>query len=285
MASSSKNSNARAKAAEARAAEEAAQKRRQRVINISIGAVLVLVIAAIVGGALLTKQGNKAAVQPEAGAKAPTGAIASGQPNQYGVPISEAPGKPTLAIWEDFQCPACKQFEEQMGATIEEIAKAGDATVIWRSTSFLDQNYPGQNSQRAAAAYGCAVDAGKGIEYHDTVFANQPATEGDGYTQEQLLGFGTSVGITGDAKATFDKCVTDKTYMSWAANGTASMAAEGVQGTPSLYLNGQELEDQAAKTPEGLKKAIADAARGAAPPSASSEPSASSKPSGSPVKQ
>lgn len=259
---SSSASKAKEKAAQARAAEEAAQKRRQRIINISIGAVLVLVVAGIVGGALLTRSSNQEATQASADAALPAGAIPAGQENEYGVPISQgAEGKPVLAIWEDFQCPACGQFEALFGDTVKEIADSGDAQVIWRSTSFLDGNFPGQNSQRAAAAWGCAIDAGKTVEYHDVVYANQPEEEGVGWTQEQLTAFGEKAGIGGAEKETFDKCVADKTYMSWAANGTATMATSGVGGTPSLFLDGVELTDEQRKDPEALKKAVADAAK------------------------
>jgi len=256
------NANARQKAAEVRKSEEAAQKRRQRTINIAIAVALLAAVVAIIGIALAASSGNKEAKQANPEATAPNGSIPTGQANQYGIPANDAPGKPVLAIWEDFQCPACGQFEATFGSTVNEIAAKGDAQVIWRSTSFLDGQFPGENSQRASAAWGCAVDAGKSAEYHSVVFANQPQTEGEGWTQEQLIAFGDQVGIAGDQKATFDQCVTDKTYMSWAANGTATMVAEGVGGTPTLTLDGEKLEVQDLGDPEGLKKAIADAASG-----------------------
>jgi protein-disulfide isomerase len=258
----SANANARQKAAQARVAEEAAQKRRQRIINISIGAGLVVVVLAIVGGAYLTRSATVEATQASDDAALPAGVLPTGDEYQYGVPLSNPEGKPTLAIWEDFQCPACGQFESVFGPTIEEIAANGDARVIWRSTSFLDAQFPGENSQRAAAAWGCAIDAGKSKEYHDVVFANQPQQEGEGWTQEQLTAFGDQAGITGDDKATFDQCVADKTYMSWAANGTVTMVSSGVGGTPSLFLDGEELEVADLGDPAGLKKAVADAGSG-----------------------
>ena len=144
MGSSNK---ARQRAAEARAAEESAQKRRQRIINFSIGGVLVLVVLAIVGGAFLTSQSNQQADKPNPDAAIPAGTIPTGQDYEYGVPKNEASGKPVLEIWEDFQCPACAQFEAIFGSTVSEIAEKDLARVIWRSTSFLDANFPGQNSQ------------------------------------------------------------------------------------------------------------------------------------------
>ncbi len=258
MGSSNK---ARQRAAEARAAEESAQKRRQRIINISIGAVLVLVVVGIVGGAFITSQSNQQADQPNPDAAIPAGTIPSGQEYAYGVPKNEAAGKPVLEIWEDFQCPACGAFEQVFGSTISEIADKDLARVIWRSTSFLDANFPGQNSQRAAAAWGCAVDAGKGVEFHDLVYANQPANEGDGWTQEQLIAFGEQSGIKGDDFSTFEQCVVDKTYMQWAANGTIAMAEANVGGTPGLFLNGEELTDEQRSSPDALLAAVREAGK------------------------
>jgi protein-disulfide isomerase len=258
MGSSNK---ARQRAAEARAAEESAQKRRQRIINISIGGVLVLVVLAIVGGAFLTSQSNQQADKPNPDAAIPAGTIPTGQDYEYGVPKNEASGKPVLEIWEDFQCPACAQFEVIFGSTVSEIAEKDLARVIWRSTSFLDANFPGQNSQRAAAAWGCAVDAGKKTEYHDLVYANQPANEGDGWTQEQLIGLGEQAGIKGDDFSTFEQCVVDKTYMQWAANGTIAMAEAGVGGTPGLFLDGEELTDEQRSSPDALLQAVQEAGK------------------------
>jgi protein-disulfide isomerase len=249
---SSSSSKAKQRAAEARAKEEAAAKRRQRTINLIIGGVVALVVIGIVGGAFLTSQDNKAIDKPNPDAVQPAGAIPAGDPNEFGIPYNKASGKPVLAIWEDFQCPACGAFEAAFGSTVKAIADQGLAEVIVRSTSFLDANFPGQNSQRAAAAWGCAVDAGKTQEYLSIVYANQPEEEGVGWTDEQLKAFGEQVGIEGEDKATFDQCIADKTYMPWAANGTIAMAENGIGGTPGLVLNGEQLEQEAYASPDAL---------------------------------
>ena len=171
--------SAREKAAEARAAAEASDKRRRMIINVSIGAVLLIVVAALVGGAWLTSKSNKEATQPSADAATPAGSLPTDSQYPYGIEwSSNAEGKPVLEIWEDFQCPACRDFEAAFGPTIKELADTNQAKVIFRSTSFLDSNFPGDHSKRAAAAYGCAIDAGKGEEYHDLLYVNQPANGG-----------------------------------------------------------------------------------------------------------
>jgi protein-disulfide isomerase len=262
MANQPKTPSAREKAAQARAEAEAADKRRRTIINVSIGAVLLVVVAGLIGGAWYTSQQNEAITEPSAEAAAPAGAFAADSPYAFGVELSDnVTGKPVLELWEDFQCPACGDFEAMFGPTVDEIIASGDAQVIFRSTSFLDANFPGDHSKRAAAAFGCAVDAGKGDEFKTLVYANQPATEGDGWTDQQLLAFGEQAGITGDTKATFDKCVTDRTYVTWAVNGTEAMKAAGVPGTPGIYLNGEELPDEARQSPEAFKQAVLGAAK------------------------
>lgn len=249
---------AKEKAAAARAKAQAAEKRRQRIINISIGAVVAIVVLALVGGAWFSSRDSTD--EPDAEAKVPVGSLPAGSDYAYGVDVAgDAPGKPVLEIWADFQCPACAQFEALFGTTVEKLATDKDARVIWRSTSFLDNGFPGDNSKRAAAAWGCAIDAGKKVEYHDLVFANQPATEGVGWTDDQLLQFGKDAGIKDENLDAFNKCVGDHDYIKWANNGTAESHANEVPGTPSLYLNGAEVQPEDRATPEALAKAVADA--------------------------
>ena len=265
MAKSSKT--AKQKAAEARAKSEAAEKRRQRMINTGIGVALGVVVLALVGGAYWASRDDKSA--PDPAAAAPVGSLSPESAYPFGVDAAgEAAGKPVLEIWEDFQCPACAQFENIFGPTIEEIAEAGDARVIWRSTSFLDSNFPGDNSKRAASAWGCAIDAGKKVEYKKAIFENQPATEGDGWSDSQLIQLGKDVGIPEGEQPAFEACVNDRTYVKWANNGTDEFQANEVPGTPGLYLNGEQLGDEQGASPEALKEAV----KAAGAPDAGSDP-------------
>lgn len=257
---SSSGRQAKEKAAAARAKAEASEKRRQRIINISIGAVVIVVVLALIGGAWFSSRDSKD--EPDAEANLPVGTLDASSEYAYGVDVAgEAPGKPVLEVWADFQCPACAQFEAQFGPTIEKVADDGEARVIWRTTSFLDNGFPGDHSKRAAAAWGCAIDAGKKVEYHDLIFANQPETEGVGWTDDQFLQFGEDAGIKDDKQDTFDKCVIEHDYIKWANNGTAESYANEVPGTPSLYLNGEVLEGEDRASPEALEKAVAEATK------------------------
>jgi len=250
--------NRRDRAAAARDAANAGEKRRERIVRI-VGAVTVLVVVVgIIGVAVVVKNqstsdtaSGTSTTAPDENAPLPTGVLPLDDARAFGVPYGTATGVPVLEIWEDFQCPACASFEAQYGPSIEKIAADGVANVIYRPTTFIQNNFPKSpnplSSTRAASAYGCAVDAGKveGQKFHDTVFANQPPVEGDGWTNEQLIQFGKDAGITGDKLTTFETCVNDVKYQNWANNSYLTFQTSNVPGTPALFLNGNEVPTSA----------------------------------------
>ena len=237
------------KAAAARAAQQASEKRRERTIRI-IGAIgVVVVVVGIVAVAwFVSNSGGEGGSDvprpvPDAAAPLPAGVFGPDSEYPFGVPFGDAgPDAPVLQLWEDFQCPACASLEAINGEGIQQLALDGAMQLIWRPATFLDGRSKDFASSRAAAAWGCAIDAGKTAEYHDVVYANMPEREGVGWTQQQLIDFGSQAGIpAGPEFDTFSQCVTDYTYLGWVANSAAAFANAGIQGTPTGFLDGSEL--------------------------------------------
>jgi protein-disulfide isomerase len=251
------------KAAAARAAAEAEQRKRDRRVRIVGGVAILVVVGLIIGLGVWGSQQkgpNDIDVAVVADATVPTGVNGADGDNPWGVPYNAAAGAPTLAIWEDFQCPACAALEERLGDDIVKLADDGKINLVWRPTSFLDERFlTGPNprsSLRAAAAWGCAIDAEQKLAYHDIIFANQPAVEGDGWSDQQLLDFGKQAGIEGDAYSTFETCFNDRVYQQWGVNSYATFQADNVPGTPALYLNGTEVPTTALTDIATLEKWI-----------------------------
>lgn len=272
--------NRREKAAAARGQAMTAEKRRERTIRIVGAVTVVAVVVGIIGIAVVARNADSsspvgnptAAADPNAAL--PKGALAATDELAFGVlPYGAKEGVPVLALWEDFQCPACKALEDANGAGLRALAEAGTIQLVYRPTAFLDKNLKNDSSSRAIAAFGCAVDAGKAGDFHDVVYKNQPTEEGAGYSDEQLIQFGADAGITGADFDAYKACFEAKTYLGWAANSTQAMYDGQVPGTPYATLNGAELPAEIVADPAKLQEAIA-AATGAAPAPAAS-PSAS----------
>ena len=253
-----------AKAAAAAARQEAAaiEQKRQRKIRIIGGIVVVIVMSALIAIPLLSKQDSSTPTD----SALPTG-VTSGT---YGVKVGpawaavDADKVPMLQLWEDFQCPACGDFESASGAALKKLIDAGKVRVEYRPTIFLDKKLVAQNtaagnpnsSQRATMAFGCAVDANSAESFHAGVFAAQPATEGGGYSNDELSAIAESSGITGDALTAFNDCLSSEKYAGWVSNSYAAFDSEGVSSTPTGILNGQEITGDVLFDPAKLTAAI-----------------------------
>lgn len=264
-----KNSDRRAKADAARNAAQAGEKKRERITRIVGAVVVIVVVLGIIGIAVVAKNsssdasggGGTSSASADPGAPSPAGTFPTDDAYAYGVPFNTAANVPVVEIWEDFQCPACQALEKANGAGIEQLATDGKIQLIWRPTTFLDRNLQNDSSVRAAAAWGCAVDAGKTKEYHDAVFANAPATEGDGFTDAQLLSFASTAGISGAALDTFTSCLDAGTYQPWALNSTQVFYDANIPGTPLVKINGTEVDASIAADPAKFEQAVADATK------------------------
>ena len=256
------------KAAAARAAAEAEQRRRDNMIRIIGGGLILLAVGGILFFAIKGSSGGSSSggtgTEIVADAAIPTGTNGPDTANPWGVPVNTAANKPTLAVWGDFQCPICGEFDKTTAPTLEKWADEGKVNLVWRVATFIDKipgavNGPNPNSSyRASMAYGCAIDANQGQAYRTLVFANQPATEGNGWSNEQLLAFGKDVGITGEAYTTFEKCYNDSKYGQWVTNNAVTFTNDAVPGTPTAYLNGTEVPAQTLNDPAALEKLISE---------------------------
>lgn len=256
---------ARKAAAEAREAARAEELSRDRKVRLIFGVVVAVVMVALLAPAIIKSR------QP---AIDPASALPKGVTSDtYGVKIgtgwtaANADSIPTLELWEDFQCPACGEFEKSSGAKVLELADAGKVRVEFRPTLFLDNNLEQKNiaagnpesSLRATNAFGCAVDQGFAEAYHKALFAAQPTTEGQGYSAADLTAVAQAAGLTGEPLTKFIECSTNKTYEGWAKLSYEAFTKAGVTSTPTGKLNGTELTSDVMNDPAALEKAITDA--------------------------
>jgi protein-disulfide isomerase len=208
--------------------------------------VIALIVAGVVFASHQNSSSNNASTLPavDPNAPLPKTVLPSSSPEKYGVPFgTSAANTSTVQVWEDFQCPVCGEFEKAQGAQLQQLATDGKIYLVYRPASFLDGKLPQSNlsSARATSAWGCAIDGGVGEKYHNVVFANQPATEGTGFTDDQLLAFGKDAGLSGAAYDTFASCVGKSTYLGWVANSSQAFFDSNIQGTPTVILDGKEV--------------------------------------------
>src|SRR5687768_5927922 len=117
MSKAARERSARERLATERKRQAARQKQR-RLLAIVIGSV-VLVAAVVVGAVLIIDHKNKSGrAVAHKGALAPL----TRQPDGSIVMAKAGVTKPVVEVFEDFQCPVCKTFEDASGSTIEQLA-------------------------------------------------------------------------------------------------------------------------------------------------------------------
>ena len=156
-----------------------------------------------------------------------------------GVTVGRSSARVTLDVYEDPQCPACRQFETEAGAAIADWIEGGTAKVNYHVISFLDGASTTRYSSRAANAMYCAADAGVFQRYHDLLFANQPAEGSAGLTYDQLVQLGRQAGATGDA---FDACVRNRPYADFVSRISEQASRDGILGTPTVLVDGSPVQ-------------------------------------------
>ena len=224
-----------------------AAAKRQRERRTGVVAALVVLVLLVGGGigfqAWRTRRAPDAVPTSGAANLAPV-AITDGKPIVLGQ--ADAPVK--LALYEDFHCPHCAEFEEAYGSVLTAARESGKAETELYPMSFIDAG-----SESAANAMACAAEAGFGSSYYEGLFANATLR----WSNDQLIALANQI-APGDTEG-FNSCVRSRAHAGWAASIDATADANGVSSTPTLFLDGASL-DLANLTPEALQTKIDEAA-------------------------
>ncbi|GAB3926066.1 hypothetical protein GCM10029976_020180 [Kribbella albertanoniae] len=168
-----------------------------------------------------------------------------------GVTVGKAGAKAQIDLYLDFRCPHCAEFEEMTGATVDKLVADGTATLTYWPLAFVNP----EASPRLANAFAAAAANGKALTYADEMYGDFSKS----WTNDQLIELAKQLGI-GDAK--FQQAIQGNTYGSWVDSVGKAADARGVTGTPTVFVNGKQLETKEL-TPEGMQKAVDDAVKAA----------------------
>ena len=152
----------------------------------------------------------------------------------YGIVLNPT-ATPTIDVWVDYQCPACRTFEVLNGGYLNEIIAQKKAKVVFHPLTFI-----GAESIIAANAAACAADENKFVDMNLALFQNQAGSENSGKWQgDVMLAIGESIGIKSDS---FKECVREGNYVKWTRNVTDASASKNVNSTPTIRINGKDLD-------------------------------------------
>ncbi|WP_328602890.1 DsbA family protein [Nocardia terrae] len=247
----------------------AAQAERNRKILIQVGVAVVLVgLIAAIGITLALRKHND---DKSEGANTfhwnaeqvnlvppnltPDGAI---RIDNTAVPAPDGKQKVTVRVVADMQCPACDMFENANADALKSAVQSGKAAVEYNIITFLDRASNGnQFSTRAgAAAYVMyEADPAKFQGWLAEMYKQQPKENGNGMSDDKLIQIAKDAGYTDPAVA---QAIKDGKYTSWIKTQTDKVFATGVKSTPTVYVNGTQVQDPQALMSQGGMTAVID---------------------------
>ena len=225
------------------------RQRQQRLITILIvsGAAIIiagLLIAPSIRNAL-TPVGDIVTVTPEA------------RPLADGTALGDANAPVLVEVWEDFQCPSCRQYTTDIEPlVIQNLVVPGTVRYEFRQYPFIDDRSTTKESDQAANASLCANEQGKFWEYHDYLFANWTGENVGSFTDKRLVAFAEALGLNMDE---FNQCFSAHRYQNVINQDIADGTQAGVTGTPSVFVNGQIVRPGYIPTYDDIAQAVSAA--------------------------
>ena len=216
----------------ARAAAALAEQRRQeaRRRNLMIGGVVLAVLAVVVVGYFLSRSLDTTndVSAPEAG-------------SEFGLTIGPDDATHEVIIYEDFLCPYCGELEAASRDDLAQLASDGKVRVEYRPINLLVS--AGDYSARSAGAFSIVLDrsgADVAKKFHDLLFENQPSETGPFPGNDELVKLAVEAGAT---ESDVKDAIENDDGADWVDRATNAADQAGVQGTPTVLLDGKVFTD------------------------------------------
>lgn len=149
--------------------------------------------------------------------------------------VGDSKAPVTIAYWYDYQCPFCKQNEQNsVSKIITDYVDTGKVKIVFKDFAFLgaDSNTLGEYSH---AVWETAPD--KFQQWHSLIFANQ-GQENSGWATQEVIDSLTKQVFDDATTAKIDDLVKSKgtTYLAEMTADKTEGGTFGVQGTPAMII-------------------------------------------------
>jgi protein-disulfide isomerase len=229
--------------------KEAKRAKIRRQVMVGVG--IVVVLGAAAGIAVAVNQANKPSYWSAAAKKPLVKPAHSSGTNGSSIVIGDASNKHVLKVYEDLRCPVCAAFEQQSGNEVQALAKSGKYQISYTMGDFID-NRGGNGSKNALSALGAALNVSTDafVQYHQVLYSKavHPDETTDVFGSDaNLIKYAQQVPALKNNKA-FEAAVKDGTYDKWALTMAAQFNSDGITQTPTVKLDGKNIDGVQAMT-------------------------------------
>jgi protein-disulfide isomerase len=156
------------------------------------------------------------------------------QSGAIGFAIGSPDAPVTLVEYSDFSCSHCYELAPTIHRLISEFVQGGQLRIVYKPISFVRPPY----STEAAKAAVCAAEQGQFWQLHDQMWSKFETAGPGAYTRSSLTALAGQIGLD---SGSFGQCF-GSAQTAAAVEGVLTEAeALGVNGTPTLFVNGQRV--------------------------------------------
>jgi protein-disulfide isomerase len=188
----------------------------------------------------------------------------------------------TVDLYEDFGCPICKEFENQVSHKLDAQVRANLAQVRFHPISILDGNFTTPYSTMAGNAALCVSDVSVDdfVAFHNLLYGSfQPAEGTAGPGNTELIALARRA-VPKSKIAQVSNCITSQQYVPLLKKLTDNASKAGIHATPTVLVNGRSVSHTASALFGAIKQANVGHKPSPSPtPSASTSSSAAPSPS------
>lgn len=240
MTNPPKRDSSAARAAAVRAEQERRERRRQYLVV--AGSALALLL--IVGVGLVIQQsrdttGDAAAQTPFPTSSATVSDASVAAADTYGLGVGNPKAKVKVEVFEDFQCPFCREFEALGRDQLRQDAADGKAYIVYRPFAFLNDY-----SDRALNAFAVVLDTSGpavALRFHDLLYENQPSETGTSPSDSWLIDKAVQAGAD---KSAISSAIEKESQKQFVVDANDAASKRHVSSTPTVFVNGTSASGQ-----------------------------------------
>ena len=150
-----------------------------------------------------------------------------------------------IKMYVDFLCPFCGAFEATNGEYLAGLLENGGAAISVHPIAILDNQSNGTKySTRATNAFACMANfaPNQAYDFYRLLYANQPAEQTEGLTDDQLIGYTVDAGAENEEDVA--QCIRDQTFKAWVADARERALNNPIPGTDGVTRLGHPDRDR-----------------------------------------
>jgi len=159
-------------------------------------------------------------------------------PNPNGLSLGDPKALVTIDAFEDFQCPACQYFTQNVEPQIiTYLVIPGKARFVFHNYPFIDgagASGSGESNQAANASM-CANEQGKFWDMQTIIYTNWESENKGHFNDRFLKAMAEKIGVDMNS---FNSCFNSNKYLNDIQADFDLGEKMGVTGTPTVFVNG-----------------------------------------------